>query len=460
MFDKYIFRGFLLFILSSIIIVLVTFEGGSNNTSSFFNDKIYSYREIIENIGNEEEIDQIDDVLIESSRAIIHHLITEQLYAFIICLLILIAGFLFIAMSIYSVRKFHEGKSLIYLGLFLILFAIWSISKTILFRFLMPYPYVEYMITFQSLLLFPIPFILYLKGSSHSSKYKEINILLILFSLNYVLSTILLLIGRSQYSNVIMIYISLIICAIIIAILTITRELILYKNEYTYMLVTSVLIICFTALLDIIRYYKTINSDQLYNLRLGVLLFTIVNGFSTLKKTVSMIKKGINSRVIEKLAYTDILTNINNRTSYVQDIAEINKSLNENSDIITVMFDLNNLKEANDQYGHDKGDKLLVAAAKCIKESFGDYGDCYRIGGDEFAVIIKNVYFSFFQDSMTHLQAMLEDYNFRHYIKLEIPYGYTYYKHDTDRDLYATISRADALMYEAKAMMKAESVQL
>lgn len=554
MFDKHIFRIFLIFILSSIIIVLATSRGDHIDNSPLLSDDVHSYNDgwtaigqegetvpiilpfkieiaegeiyhikrqlpenfvedmtlcfwtdfsnlnvyvnedliyeyghdinslmgdyngayhlfnlpsqdtqaeiVLELANSSDRVGQVNDVMIGSKRAIIQHMITIHLPVFIICILILLSGFFFIAISIYSIKKFQEGKSLLYLGCFLILFSLWSITRTNLFRFLIPYQYIEYLITFQSLLLFPIPFILFLKGSSHSSKYKEFNILLILFSINYILNNVFALTGTTHYFDLIYIFIYLVIGTMVIAMITIIRELFLYKNEYTYVLVTSVLIICIATSIDIVRNYYSVNIDNSYYLRIGILFFTIFNGFSTLKKTISMVKMGINSRVIEKLAYTDILTNIKNRTSYVQDIDKLNQSLNENSDIITVMFDLNNLKEANDQHGHDKGDKLLIAAAKCIKESFGDYGECYRIGGDEFAVVIKNVYHSFFQDSMSHLQSMLEEYNFRHYIKLEIPFGYTYYKHDIDRDLYATINRADALMYEAKAMMKAESIKL
>lgn len=403
---------------------------------------------------------KINDIIIGSKSAIIHHIILNNLFFFIICIIILMIGCFLIIMSSYSIRKFKEGKSLLYLGSFLILFSFWSITETSLFHFLIPYQSIGHIISYQSFLLTPFPFILYLKGASHSSKYKKLNILLILFSINYILNNMLSLLGITRFGDLSIIFLILIIFTLIATILTIIRELSLYKTRDTYILVISILILCIAASLDIICHYHIIHSDSSYYLRIGILFFTIFNGLTTLKKTISVVKIGINSRAIEKLAYTDILTNIKNRTSYVQDIEQINQSLEENSDIITVMFDLNNLKEANDQYGHDKGDKLLIAAAESIRESFGDYGDCYRIGGDEFAVIIKNVYDSFFQDSMAHLHSVLEEYNKWHAIKLEIPFGYTHYKHEIDRDLYATISRADALMYEAKAMMKAESIKL
>lgn len=53
-----------------------------------------------------------------------------------------------------------------------------------------------------------------------------------------------------------------------------------------------------------------------------------------------------------------------------------------------VTFDLNNLKQCNDHYGHRAGDAYLVNAARIIEDNFERYGKCYRIGGDEFCCII------------------------------------------------------------------------
>ena len=53
-----------------------------------------------------------------------------------------------------------------------------------------------------------------------------------------------------------------------------------------------------------------------------------------------------------------------------------------------ISIDLNGLKRVNDTYGHVAGDELIRAAADCMKNSFNEYGKIYRIGGDEFAVII------------------------------------------------------------------------
>ena len=51
-------------------------------------------------------------------------------------------------------------------------------------------------------------------------------------------------------------------------------------------------------------------------------------------------------------------------------------------------MDLNGLKNANDSFGHAAGDELICAAADCMKNSFSEHSKVYRVGGDEFVVII------------------------------------------------------------------------
>ena len=56
-----------------------------------------------------------------------------------------------------------------------------------------------------------------------------------------------------------------------------------------------------------------------------------------------------------------------------------------------IVFDLNDLKKCNDKNGHMVGDEYIVASSKIIKKTFMEYGRVYRIGGDEFCVLMPNI---------------------------------------------------------------------
>ena len=54
-----------------------------------------------------------------------------------------------------------------------------------------------------------------------------------------------------------------------------------------------------------------------------------------------------------------------------------------------IVFDLDNFKYINDTYGHQAGDQCLKVIAECLKKAYSRYGNCYRIGGDEFCVLFR-----------------------------------------------------------------------
>lgn len=86
------------------------------------------------------------------------------------------------------------------------------------------------------------------------------------------------------------------------------------------------------------------------------------------------------------LLETDGLTEVLNRRTFDCKIQKV-KGL-----VGIIFFDINNFKSINDTYGHQFGDLCLKITAKVLKETYNKVGKCYRIGGDEFCVILnKNV---------------------------------------------------------------------
>lgn len=58
-------------------------------------------------------------------------------------------------------------------------------------------------------------------------------------------------------------------------------------------------------------------------------------------------------------------------------------------DKMLIVLDLDNFKYINDTYGHQAGDQCLKVIAECLKKAYSRYGNCYRIGGDEFCVLFR-----------------------------------------------------------------------
>lgn len=80
----------------------------------------------------------------------------------------------------------------------------------------------------------------------------------------------------------------------------------------------------------------------------------------------------------------DGLTGLLSQKSY------LNRTLNlRPEDKMLIVLDLDNFKYINDTYGHQAGDQCLKVIAECLKKAYSRYGNCYRIGGDEFCVLFR-----------------------------------------------------------------------
>lgn len=91
---------------------------------------------------------------------------------------------------------------------------------------------------------------------------------------------------------------------------------------------------------------------------------------------------------IEDLAKKDGLTGLRNKAAYLMYEDMINAEYVPNKHAYAlIVFDVNNLKSVNDNYGHEKGDELILSASKIICRYFA-HSPIFRIGGDEFVAIL------------------------------------------------------------------------
>ncbi len=92
---------------------------------------------------------------------------------------------------------------------------------------------------------------------------------------------------------------------------------------------------------------------------------------------------------IRKSAYYDPVTGVLNRRAFNEDLADAMSGLDiRPNGVCIALFDLDHFKDVNDTLGHSVGDKLLVAFCDRLREVMHDQMRLYRIGGDEFALIL------------------------------------------------------------------------
>ena len=165
----------------------------------------------------------------------------------------------------------------------------------------------------------------------------------------------------------------------------------------------------------------------------------------------------VNRKLIE-LTETDVLTGVRNRTAYdsAEKQMDFRISSKSGTSFGVAVFDVNNLKKINDAMGHEAGDEYIINCCRLVCRNF-KRSRVYRIGGDEFAVILENydlINCETILENMRNEMKELQAEDTPDYEKVSIASGLSLYNPDTDECMGDVFNRADALMYANKAEMK------
>lgn len=152
-----------------------------------------------------------------------------------------------------------------------------------------------------------------------------------------------------------------------------------------------------TKYLESFDWYMVIRDDNPVKIDANKIIFPIVLIFSagillmaTSFVIISMREKKAKDEYNRRyeVSIRDELTGLYNRRGFEVDCELIKEDKNL-KDYVLVMMDLNGLKAANDNIGHEAGDELIIGAAKCMSNAFSGLGKAYRVGGDEFVALLK-----------------------------------------------------------------------
>ncbi len=154
---------------------------------------------------------------------------------------------------------------------------------------------------------------------------------------------------------------------------------------------------------------------------------------------------------MEHLAYTDALTGLGSRMAFNEKLKEYRRA----EKLACVVADVNNLKLCNDKYGHSEGDKIITDAADCICAAFDAIGTCYRIGGDEFCVLIKESTKAEIFGALEKVKSFIEEKNQNRELPLSVAFGYAMREGLTE-SVEELFNRSDEMMYDTKYRMKKE----
>ena len=193
-------------------------------------------------------------------------------------------------------------------------------------------------------------------------------------------------------------------------------------------------------------------AENLYENKInsfGSIFAILLIDFSLVIIVILIINKNIRLN-LEIVASTDTLTNIGNRNRYNEAIEiYLNLFKKYNKKIAYILLDIDFFKSINDNFGHDKGDDVLIKSTKVILTNIKKDDLFCRVGGEEFVIVSENINTKDELEKFANkIRTSVENFDFELERKVTISLGATFIqKDDTKHSLF---KRADEALYISK----------
>lgn len=162
---------------------------------------------------------------------------------------------------------------------------------------------------------------------------------------------------------------------------------------------------------------------------------------------------------LNQYASTDTLTGILNRRMGIKKLEDLlAESREDHLEFVLCFLDINNLKKINDTYGHSEGDRYILIVCDIIKRNLHEEDVFFRMGGDEFIIILKDLNKSQAENIWREIQRQFSQCNLNGEFSYSImaSHGLSYYRSGMDIGLNDIIEKADKQMYIEKQRFRKE----
>ncbi len=213
---------------------------------------------------------------------------------------------------------------------------------------------------------------------------------------------------------------------------------------------------------DMENYGYMVFGDNVDIIGNGNHLFEFISRVDTI---MSKVRQNISLRVLNKklveLTETDVLTSVKNRAAYSTKEVEMNSLIRAGARIAFAIgvFDINNLKQVNDNRGHEAGDTYIVNCCSLLCKTFKN-SPVYRIGGDEFAILMQEDDYKARDELLAKVKTKMKEIAenaAEPEDRVSVAGGIGVFDPKNDDKVADVFARADAAMYEDKEQMKKEN---
>ncbi len=352
----------------------------------------------------------------------------KNFFNLLIGIFMIVLGMISAGISLGLVFKRRRYRRLIYIGMFVLLLGIWILCNTKTMQIFSTNLRFNTILEYASLYMAVIPIfclIRFMRNDAEPWKKYLMDAIVVFTNVFAVCTIVGQASGIYHISNWLLGFHFECGAALIVYIFTALKPV----REMTAserLMNIAILIMCVFAGADLVRFnvqkYIMANEASLDMsfLPLASLVFTVLLFMSNLYYFYEIFTRQARADSLEKAAYEDPVTGLYNRAYSEKRFKELSK---KKTPFLLINMDLNGLKKTNDTYGHEVGDRLIFRFATALSEGFSDIGETYRMGGDEFMVLVAEPDMKKVREAFQKLFERTEAYSYGLPTKLSFAYG-------------------------------------
>ncbi len=310
--------------------------------------------------------------------------------------LLVIAGIL--ALAIVSIMIFLYGmsqgmreKRFFDMAVFLLLTGIWCVTDSALYQMYGGEVAAGGVISFYSFMLLAIPMLHFVKNTGRINTYILPDLIIWLFYGNAVIQGLVHVYFQIPFINMLWATHILLVAGVVVVIYLLWKEYKVYHREQVRICLRAFGAMSFGGILSLILYwaFQIYWYDMIF--QLGILVAIGIMIWGILREIICERQAKAEEEAYERMSGEDRLTGLKNQKAFEQYLLMVLNNTENPKETLLVFIDLEDLHQVNEDHGNAMGDEMIIGAARCIQRSceiFENEMKCFRIHGDEFAVVL------------------------------------------------------------------------
>lgn len=393
---------------------------------------------------------EFGQIRIGSRDELLNRIVSERLPQFLLGAVLIVLGFILFIITAFYLRVAFD-RTILYFTLLLIFLGVWQTEESRLLQFFIGFQALHWFFEYMMQPFILILSFLFIKELFINKKHPALIVLFACITLSIFTQLILQLTGIAQMTSTLFMINSMfiVVFAYILVLINLNFEFARKSVKVIFSISIALCIVSF-MISSIVKHHKNFTDTILY---LGIVFLFISISIFVIQKTQKQFNAVRSAEIYKKLAFLDISTGVSNQTAWYTLIENFSADGIKLDKYCMFMFDMNNLKTINDQYGHLEGDKAIRSFCECLKRAVGKSGDIYRIGGDEFICLCKNIDYT----RATQIENMFDYYvknQTESKVQFTAAHGYAFFSPSSKADFIQAQSMADKAMYENKILSK------